>query len=350
MSIIKDRKINIGIVGCGKIATNHLNAIAELSKQFNLTALCDTHPETLARVSQHLNVPGYATLTNMLQAQPNVDVVTLCSPSGLHATQAIQIAKAAKHVITEKPMATRWEDGLTMVQTCDQAAVKLFVVKQVRYQPALQLLKQALKKQRFGRLYLINLNVFWTRPQQYYDQANWRGTWEFDGGAFMNQASHYVDLLHWLFGPIQSIQAMMSTLAIQMEAEDTGVLNIRWRSGALGSMNVTMLTYPKNLESSLTILGEKGSVKIGGISANQILHWEFHDVDEQDVQVEQLKQAPNLALHACHQHYYENVAKTLRGEAIADTDGREGLRTLEILIAAYLSARDQKHVSLPLNY
>ena len=158
-------------------------------------------------------------------------------------------------------MATRWSDGIKMVNACDKAKVKLFVVKQNRYQPALQLLKEAIKKQRFGRIYLANLNVFWTRPQTYYDQAKWRGTWEFDGGAFMNQASHYVDLLDWLIGPVQSVHAMMATLAINMEAEDTGVLNIRWRSGTLGSMNVTMLTYPKNLEASLTLLGEKGSVK-----------------------------------------------------------------------------------------
>jgi len=347
---MKDRKIRIGIVGCGKISANHFKTVAELPEQFELAAICDTHAESLERAARSLNVKGYRDINSMLSDSKQLDVVTLCSPSGLHAQQAIQIAQAGKHIITEKPMATRWSDGVTMINECDKANVKLFVVKQVRYQPALEQLNKAIKSNRFGRIYLVNLNVFWTRPQTYYDQAKWRGTWEFDGGAFMNQASHYVDLLHWLFGPVQNVHALMSTLAMNIEAEDTGVLNIRWRSGTLGSMNVTMLTYPKNLETSITVIGEKGSVKIGGVSANEIQHWEFADADPQDAVAATLSKPPQLEMNYGHRRYYENVAQTLRGEAYADTDGREGLRSLEILIAAYLSARDNRDVSLPLVY
>lgn len=347
---IKDRKIRLGVIGCGKIATNHFQTFSELSDRFELMSVCDSHPETLERVASELKVDGYHDINSMLNAKPELDAITLCSPSGLHAKQTIQIANANKHVITEKPMATRWSDGLQMVNACDTANVKLFVIKQVRYQPALQILKEAISARRFGRIYLVNLNVFWTRPQTYYDLAKWRGTWEFDGGAFMNQASHHIDLLDWLIGPVQSVQAMTSTLAINMEAEDTGVLNIRWRSGTLGSMNVTMLTYPKNLEATLTVLGEKGSVKIGGLSANQILHWEFEQPHEQDERALHLKKPPQLAPNFGHKLYYENVSKTLAGESQADTDGRDGLRSLEILVAAYLSARDNKNVSLPLIY
>ncbi len=346
---IKDRKIRIGIVGCGKISANHFKSVAELSDQFELSAVCDTHTESLEKMAAACNVTGYRDINSMLDDK-NLDIITLCSPSGLHAQQSIQVARAGRHVITEKPMATRWSDGVNMINECDKANVKLFVVKQVRYQPALELLNKAIKARRFGRIYLVNLNVFWTRPQAYYDQAKWRGTWEFDGGAFMNQASHYIDLLHWLFGPVQNVHAMMSTMAMNIEAEDTGILNIRWRSGMLGSMNVTMLTYPKNLEASLTVLGEKGSVKIGGTSANEILHWEFDQADEQDALAATLKTPPQNEANYGHKRYYENVAKTLRGEAHADIDGREGLRSLELLIAAYLSARDNKDVSLPLVY
>lgn len=345
---IRDRKIRVGVVGCGKIASNHFDAITELADQLEFSCVCDKHAEALNQTTTKFGIKGYSDIDTMLKSEPDLDIITLCSPSGLHAQQTIQIANAHKHVITEKPMATRWSHGIQMVNACDKANVKLFVVKQNRYQPALQLLKNAIKQQRFGRIYLVNLNVFWTRPQTYYDQAKWRGTWEFDGGAFMNQASHYVDLLQWLIGPVQSVQAMMSTLAIDMEVEDTGVLNIRWRSGTLGSMNVTMLTYPKNLEASLTILGEKGSVKIGGLSANQIEHWEFNSPHEEDEKVSALKNPPQLKSNFGHKLYYENVAKTLRGEAEAHIDGRDGLRSLEILTAAYLSARDNKHVSLPL--
>src|SRR5580700_5245762 len=230
---IKDRKIRIGVVGCGKISEKHLNSLMQLKDQFEVLGVCDNHPESLKKISLLHQVEGFHDLDSMLAQKPDLDVLTLCSPSGLHAEQTIQIANMKKHIITEKPMATRWLDGIEMIKACDYEKVKLFVVKQNRYQPALQLLKKALEANRFGRIYLVTLNVFWTRPQIYYDQARWRGTWEFDGGAFMNQASHYVDLLYWLFGPVQSIHAMMATLSINMEAEDTGVLNIKWRSGAL---------------------------------------------------------------------------------------------------------------------
>ena len=345
---IKDRHIRIGLVGCGKIAGAHFKALQQLSSQFEIVSVCDSHSENLEKAISVLNVEGFHHLDAMLSAKPDLDVITLCSPSGLHAQQALTIAANHKHIITEKPMATRWSDGVEMVKVCDKARVNLFVVKQNRYQPALQLLKQALINNRLGRIYLVNLNVFWTRPQSYYDQAKWRGTWEFDGGAFMNQASHYVDLLTWLIGPVQSIQAMMSTFAINMEAEDTGILNLRWRSGALGSMNVTMLTYPHNLEASLTVLGEKGSVKIGGLSANRIDHWEFQEALEGDEKIQQINQQPSAS--EGHTLYYENVASTLRGETQADIDGRAGLRSLEIIIAAYLSARDNKTINLPLAY
>jgi UDP-N-acetyl-2-amino-2-deoxyglucuronate dehydrogenase len=197
---------------------------------------------------------------------------------------------------------------------------------------------------------MVNVNVFWTRPQEYYDQARWRGTWEFDGGAFMNQASHYVDLLDWLVGPIESVHAYTSTLDRIIEVEDTGVANIRWRSGALGSVNVTMLTDPRNLEGSITILGEKGTVQIGGVAVNEIKHWEFSDEDEDDNLIEDASYEPQSVYGIGHPMYYDNVINTLRGEAPPQTDGREGLRSLETLIAIYTSSRDGQRVSLPLEY
>lgn len=237
-----------------------------------------------------------------------------------------------------------------MVQACDEAGVRLLVVKQNRGNATLQLLKRAIEERRFGRIYMVNLNVFWTRPQAYYDSSDWRGTWELDGGAFMNQASHYVDLLDWLIGPVASVQAMTSTLSRAIQVEDTGVLNIRWRSGALGSMNVTMLTYPKNLEGSITILGETGTVKVGGVAVNEIQHWEFADEREYDQQIDQANYATDSVYGFGHPLYYDNAIRVLRGEAAPDTDGREGLTSLEVLIAAYISARDGRTVSLPLEY
>jgi UDP-N-acetyl-2-amino-2-deoxyglucuronate dehydrogenase len=237
-----------------------------------------------------------------------------------------------------------------MVKACDEAGKHLFVIKQNRRNTTLQLLKRAIEEKRFGRIYMVNINVFWSRPQEYYDSAKWRGTWELDGGAFMNQASHYVDLLDWLIGPVESVNAMTGTLARSIQVEDTGVLNVRWRSGALGSMNVTMLTYAKNLEGSITILGEKGTVKVGGVAVNDIQHWEFADKQEYDAKIKDANYQTTSVYGVGHPLYYDNVIKVLRGEAEPDTDGREGLRSLEVLIAAYMSARDGRTIALPLEY
>jgi UDP-N-acetyl-2-amino-2-deoxyglucuronate dehydrogenase len=237
-----------------------------------------------------------------------------------------------------------------MVKACDEAGVRLFVVKQNRRNSTLQLLKRAVAEKRFGRIYMVNINVFWTRPQEYYDAAKWRGTWELDGGAFMNQASHYVDLIDWLIGPVESINAMTATLERDIQVEDTGVLNIKWRSGALGSMNVTMLTYPKNLEGSITIIGEKGTVKVGGVAVNEIQHWQFEDSKDYDANIQSANYETTSVYGFGHPLYYKNVIDVMRGTAEAETDGREGLHSLEVLIAAYLSARDGKNISLPLEY
>ena len=279
-----------------------------------------------------------------------IDLIALCTPSGLHPDETILASKYGVNVMTEKPMATRWQDGVNMVKACDEAAVRLFVVKQNRRNATLQLLKSAVEKERFGRIYMVNINVFWSRPQSYYDSAKWRGTWEFDGGAFMNQASHYVDLVDWLIGPVESLQAYTATLARNIEVEDTGVVSFKWRTGALGSMNVTMLTYPKNLEGSITIIGEKGTVRVGGLAVNEIQHWEFADSDPDDEKVKAASYQTTSVYGFGHPLYYKNVIDVLKGKAEPETDGREGLRSLEILIATYLSARDGKRVSLPLDY
>jgi UDP-N-acetyl-2-amino-2-deoxyglucuronate dehydrogenase len=345
---IRDRKIRFALVGCGRIAANHFSAIEKHAERAELTDVCDTDPAALAQAVKRTGARGHPSLTMLLEAT-NADMVVLATPSGLHPEQAIEVAAARRHVMTEKPMATRWHDGVRMVRACDEAAVRLFVVKQNRRNATLQLLKGAIGKRRFGRIYMVNINVFWSRPQEYYDSAAWRGTWEFDGGAFMNQASHYVDLLDWLIGPIESVQAYTATLGRNIEVEDTGVMNIRWRSGALGSMNVTMLAYPKNLEGSITILGEKGTVRIGGVAVNEIQHWEFADADPDDEKIKNASYETTSVYGFGHPLYYDNVIRVLRGEAQPETDGREGLKSLETLIATYLSARDGKRVSLPLD-
>ncbi|MEW9889637.1 MAG: Gfo/Idh/MocA family oxidoreductase [Candidatus Symbiodolus clandestinus] len=347
-TIIKGRPVHFAIVGCGRISKNHFSALRQQGDHAVLADVCDINPEVRSALSA-TNIPVSATLSELL-AVTTADVVVLATPSGLHAQQTIQIAQSGRHVVTEKPMATRWQDGQRMLEVCDSAGVHLFVVKQNRHNATLKLLKEALEKKRFGRIYLVTINLFWQRPQHYYDSASWRGTWEFDGGAFMNQASHYVDLLHWLIGPIESVHAYMGTLGRSIEVEDTGVLSVRWRCGALGSLNVTMLTYPNNLEGSITILGEKASVRIGGASLNQIHQWKFSEPDELDEKVSSTSYETASEYGFGHADYYANVIDVLQGKAEPMTDGRSGLKSLELLTAAYLSARDGKRVALPLIY
>jgi UDP-N-acetyl-2-amino-2-deoxyglucuronate dehydrogenase len=339
----------MAVVGCGRIAGNHFGAIEKHSDRVELTAVCDNDPNALAAAVEKTGVKGYADLSNMLSAG-TADLVALCTPSGLHPSQAIQAAQAGCHVMTEKPMATRWNDGLAMVRECDRAGVRLFVVKQNRRNATLQLVKRAIDKGRFGRIHMVTINVFWSRPQSYYDSAKWRGTWEFDGGALMNQASHYVDLVDWLIGPVESVQAYVATLARNIQVEDTATVGVRWRSGALGSINVTMLAFPRNLEGSITIIGERGAIKVGGVAVNRIEHWEFADQDADDVRVKEASYETTSVYGFGHPLYYDNVIRTLRGECEPETDGREGLRSLELLIASYLSARDHRRVALPLEY
>jgi UDP-N-acetyl-2-amino-2-deoxyglucuronate dehydrogenase len=347
--VIADRPIRFGLVGCGRISYKHVEAF-QIHKDFaRLRAVCDCDPDALRVAEAQTGAEAYDRYEDLLQ-DPSIDAVVLATPSGMHAEQGIAAAYAGKHVITEKPMATRWEDGLRLVKACDDAGVRLYVVKQNRCNATLQLLKHAIAKKRFGRIFMVNLNVFWSRPQSYYDSAAWRGTWEFDGGAFMNQASHYVDLLDWMIGPVQSVHAFTATLDRDIEVEDTGVANIRWRSGALGSVNVTMLAHQQNFEGSLTILGEKGTVRVGGVAVNQIQHWEFAEPAPEDELVAQASYETTSVYGFGHPEYYRNVIQSMRGEAIAETDGREGLRSLELLIGIYLSARDNRVVSLPLSY
>lgn len=342
-----DRKVRFALVGCGRIASNHFGAMEQQNDRCELVDVCDIDPQALKAAVEKTGAKGHDSLTKMLEST-TADCVILTTPSGVHPAQAIEVARSGRHVMTEKPMATRWADGRAMVKACDEAGVYLFVVKQNRRNATLQLLKQAIEQGRFGRIYTVALNVFWTRPQSYYDAGKWRGTWEFDGGAFMNQASHYIDLLNWLIGPVESVMSYTGTLARNIQAEDTGVAAIRWRNGAMGTLNVTMLTYPKNLEGSITILGEKGTVRVGGVAVNEIQNWTFADSRPEDESIKQTNYATTSVYGFGHPLYYGNVIDTLRGEAQPETDGREGLKSLELLVAMYRSARDGQRVPLPL--
>jgi len=337
-------KFRVALVGCGRIAKNHFDAIERVDG-LDLVAVADVVQARAEAAGAANGVPAFASLAEMMAAV-DCDIVTVATPSGLHPVHGIEAARAGKHVVSEKPIAISLAGADSLIDACSDAGVRLFVVKQNRLNPAIQLVKRAVEKGRFGRIHSANCTVRWARPQEYYDQAPWRGTWAMDGGAFMNQASHYVDLIQWLAGPVGSVAAMTATQERKIEAEDSGAAVLRFQNGAIGVLDVTMLTYPRNLEGSLTILGSRGSVKIGGTAVNRVDTWLFEDYDDDDKLIESAATTPPTVYGFGHQGYYRNVLRVLRGEAVPDTDGREGRKSLEIILAIYESARTGKVVSL----
>ena len=333
--------IRIALLGCGRISKNHIDAIKTLHSEglATLVATCDIMSERAEAASTSFgpNCVPYTDYAEILKRE-DIDLVSICTPSGIHPEHVIQAARAGKHALSEKPAGTKVADVDRAIQACDEAGVKYFVVKQNRFNKTVQMLRKALDAGRFGRIYMINSNVFWTRPQDYYDQAPWRGTWELDGGCLCNQAAHYVDLVQWMGGAVESVQAFSATLARRIEAEDTIVVNLRFRSGALGSINVTVLTYPKNLEGSITVLGEKGTVRIGGVALNKIEQWQFEDSHPMDKDAQNISYETGSVYGFGHLDFYRHCLDVLDNGAEEMVSGREGRKTVEIIEAAYQSA------------
>jgi UDP-N-acetyl-2-amino-2-deoxyglucuronate dehydrogenase len=340
-------KVKFAILGCGRIAFKHLEAIEANADESEIVAVCDTIESKAKEYGEKLGVPFYTSLTEMLK-QDNIEIVSLCTPSGLHPEHGIEVAKSGRHVLTEKPMGTSYQKARNLIDTCDANDVQLHVVHQNRLNTTIDTLKSAIDKNRFGRIYSIQVNVFWTRPQEYYDAAKWRGTWEFDGGCFMNQASHYIDLIDYLVGDVDSVMCYTSTMERKIEAEDTGVACFKFRNGALGTLNVTMLTYPKNLEGSITILGEKGTVRIGGVAVNKVDEWTFDSYDDDDKLVQEASYDTASVYGFGHTGYYKNVIQAIQTGERPPVCGRQGLKSLELILALYKSAKENKRVPLPL--
>ncbi len=340
-------KVRLGLIGCGRISKNHLDAVTQIPEA-EFVAAADIIPEKAQAAAESYGIKGvYTDYLEMLEKE-QLDAVSICTPSGLHPQMGIDVARHKVNVITEKPMAINVAAADQLISACDKARVKLFVVKQNRLNSTMQLLKKALDKDRFGKIYIAQSNVFWQRPQSYYDAEKWRGTWEFDGGAFMNQASHYVDAMYWLLGNVDSVMAYTGTMARHIEAEDTGCAILHFRSGIIATLNVTMLTFPKNFEGSITIIGEKGTVKLGGVAVNKIEKWEFDDYDDDDRIAQDANYQPPNVYGFGHNPYYRNVIDVLLRNGQPATDGRDGRKSVEIIQAIYRSAKEGKRVSLPL--
>jgi UDP-N-acetyl-2-amino-2-deoxyglucuronate dehydrogenase len=336
------KRIRFCLAGCGRISEKHFEAIDRIPDA-DIIGICDTDQVLLSKVSQIYKIDNVYTDYQEMLLQLKPDAFLICTPSGIHSEMGVFAAKNNIHVITEKPMSINLIQADELISACDANNVRLFVVKQNRLNQPIQLLKKTIDKGRFGKIFSANITVRWTRPQSYYDMASWRGTWQYDGGAFLNQASHYFDLLCWMVGDVQSVMAYTATLNHKIEVEDIGAGIIKFKNGAIGSVEVTMNTYPKNLEGSITVMGEFGTVKIGGISVNKIEHWEFMDFDEEDEHIDNSAQAFSTYGHL---GFLTNVVDVLLGKAKPIINGEEARKTLEIILAMYKSAQTGKKISV----
>lgn len=326
--------LQVALVGCGHIARKHIAAITSLSDRIQAVGVVDPDLEARSRAGSALGSPAFETLEELLETT-NVDLVALATPTGLHPRQAIASAEAGAHILTEKPLGTCLDSARSMVKRVADLKRRLFIVKQLRYHPLFNAVRHAVEQGRFGQLHTIGLQIFWSRPQSYYDAAGWRGTRALDGGALMNQASHYVDLLDWLFGPVEEVHAVGGALGRSIEMEDTAVVTLKWEQGFIGSLHVTMLAYPKNLATSLTVIGDRGTVRLGGPLCDQIEAWDFADPVPEDDHVATLARSVPQSLRCGHEKVYQNVLAHLDGVESVTVDGQEGLRSLAIIDAAY---------------
>lgn len=339
--------LNFALVGCGRIAKRHsellgMNQIAGA----RLAAVCDLVPEKAKAIGEQMNVPWFTDMHEMMKAS-KIDVVVVLTESGLHAEHVIALAPHGAHVVVEKPMALTLSDADAMIEACERAGVKLFVVKQNRFNVPVQKLRDALVRGRFGKMVMGTVRVRWCRPQAYYDQDAWRGTWAYDGGVLTNQASHHVDLLEWMMGEVESVYAMTRTALVDIEAEDTAVVALRFKSGALGVIEATTAVRPKDLEGSISILGEKGSVVIGGFAVNKMNTWNFIEPEDGDDEVmDKFSVNPPNVYGFGHQAYYESVVDCLTNNTPMPVDGLQGRRSLELINAIYESVETGREVAL----
>ena len=340
--------LNFALVGCGRIAKRHSELLGNAQiPGARLAAVCDIVPDKASSIGAQFSVPHFPDMHQMMASGTPIDVVVVLTESGRHAEHVIALAPYGKHIIVEKPMALRLQDADAMIRACDEAGVKLFVVKQNRFNVPVVKLREALAAGRFGKLVMGTVRVRWCRPQSYYDQDEWRGTWAFDGGVLTNQASHHVDLLEWMMGDVESVVAMSSTALAKIEAEDTAVVIVRFASGALGAIEATTAARPTDLEGSISILGERGTVEIGGFAVNKMRTWKFTDPVPGDEEVmERYSVNPPSVYGFGHQAYYEHVVDCIANDRRHLVDGLEGRRSLELINAIYESVETRREVSL----
>lgn len=328
------KKIRLGLVGCGRISEFHLKALHTLPDFYEVVAVADTALDRAQNLADQYHFRAHSSLEALL-ANEKLDLVTLATPSGLHPSQALQCAQAGVGCVSEKPLGCFYDEAEKVVREFEKRNLPLFVVHQNRWNPTVQKVRKFFDSGEMGKLYLIQANVFWQRPQSYYDAEPWRGRRDLDGGAFMNQASHYLDLLQWFGGPLDRVTSELDTFGRKIECEDTGAAVIRFQSGAIGVVSVSMLTYPENLEGSLTFIAEHATLKIGGKALNQ---FEVCRAKNQAYFIEAEKEnyEPKTVYGNGHQEYYKKLYTHFHNSGHPEAvTGREGLKSLKLITEIY---------------
>ncbi len=340
--------LNFALIGCGRIAKRHseLLGLGQIPGA-RLAAVADIDLSKAQQIGERFKVPFYQDFREMLTKE-KIDVVTILTPSGCHAENTIAVAEFIKHIIVEKPMALTLSDAEQMIAACEKNKVELFVVKQNRFNVPVVRLRQELEAGRFGRLVMGTVRVRWCRDQSYYNQDSWRGTWQYDGGVFTNQASHHVDLLHWMMGDVESVFAKSDTFLVDTETEDTGIALLKFKNGALGVIEATTACRPKDLEGSISVLGERGSVEISGFAVNQMRTWNFQPSTQEDQNIIQNYSVnpPNVYGYG-HKAFLEHVVECLTEGKKSFLSGVEGKKSLELITGIYESLESKKEITFP---
>lgn len=339
--------IRFALVGCGRIAKRHSELLGlNIIKGASLCAVCDINEDKARNIGKKFKVPFYTNM-NEMAINEDIDVFVVLTESGNHAKNVIELSKYSRHIVVEKPMALTLKDADSMIEACKKSGIKLFVIKQNRFNIPVKKLREALDEGRFGKLVLGTVRIRWSRNQEYYNQDHWRGTWFMDGGVLTNQASHHIDLLEWMMGEVESVFAKSITALVDIETEDTAVATLKFKNGALGIIEATTATRPKDLEGSISILGEGGTVEIGGFAVNEMKIWNFVNskVDDEKVLSEYSSNPPNVYGFG-HKAYYEYVVDCISNNGPHLVDGNEGYKSLQLINAIYLSIETGKEVFL----
>ncbi len=339
--------LKFALVGCGRIAKRHSDLLGHREIEgAQLVGVCDLDESRAKAIGDKFDVPYFTDMHEMMK-QLNVDVISVLTDSGSHANVVVDLAQYGKHIVVEKPIALTLDDVDRMITTCDRHGIKLFVVQQNRFNVPVLKLREALEAGRFGKLVMGTVRVRWCRTQEYYDQDKWRGTWARDGGVISNQAIHHVDLLSWMMGDVESVFAKSSTALVDIETEDTAAVVVRFRNGALGIIEATTATRPTDLEGSISVLGEKGTVEIGGFAVNEMKVWNFSEPEEADAEMlEKYSVNPPNVYGFGHKAYYDHVVDCVINNRQQLVDGLEGRKGLELISAIYESVETGKEVFL----